>query len=101
MLQDFKFKIVHKIGSRHLNVNALNMKPNQNLHHHILVIIHTMKLSLICLPYNLSTKKTIDEELHHLGDEEKNVHYSSKEKLQRMNHEDYRMMVVEAQIMVD
>jgi hypothetical protein len=36
-----------------------------------------------------------------VGDEEQNVDYLSKEELQQMNHETYRRMVVEVQIMVD
>ncbi len=49
----------------------------------------------------LVDEETTNEELHQLGDEEQSVHYSSKKKLQHMNHEDYQRMVVEAQIMVD
>jgi hypothetical protein len=27
MLQDFNFKIVHRVGARHVNVNALSRNP--------------------------------------------------------------------------
>ncbi len=119
MLQNFQFKIVHHIGSRHLNVDVLNHNPMSiskededfgcdELEHKDKLGNTSTWLKDNEIVINMFILQHIHEEAINDAKEqvedgqERQIEDSmSKKKLHPMIHDDNRIMIVEAHIMVD
>ncbi len=110
MLQDFQFKIIHRAGNRHLNVDALNRNPivleqEDQLGVTPLSTKSCFNNNVIINLYTLqhTNQEINDAEVHHVESEcgGQNINSFSEEKLSPMNHMEYIKMVVEAQTTVD
>jgi hypothetical protein len=122
MLQDFQFKIIHRVGSQHLNIDALNKNlvdfPKEDEDFGCNVMEQEDKPRVTPSPIesdfanevviNLFILQHIDQETndakaHLVGSEcdGQSVDSFSEEKLSPINHVKYRRTVVEIQNMED
>ncbi len=117
MLQDFQFKIIHRAGNRHLNVDALNRNPigfskeDEDFGSDVLEQEDQLGVTPLstksCFNNNViinlytlqhTNQEINDAEVHHVESEcgGQNINSFSEEKLSPMNHMEYIKMVVEA-----